>query len=192
MKQGKKQARVKTPEQINFSELWDVLRDKGWSLADVGRALGYDKKNPNVAVNRILAGKSGVSEMRLEIMRKLAQNPTNPRTHVQEIEDKAKPFDDLQYLQEHNPPLYKSAGENLKVFRELAQKIQGVSSTVAGAAADSQASASVAARNAPRLPRRKREAGGPSVHKPKPARDVDKASKESPVAPAPAPTKPES
>jgi hypothetical protein len=59
---------VKTTEQIEFNDLFDVLENAGWTRAKVSRALDY---STGAAVTMILKGETGVSEFRLKKMREL-------------------------------------------------------------------------------------------------------------------------
>lgn len=74
---------VKTPEQIEFNDLFVLLESAGWTRAQVSRALDYSS---GAAVTMILKGKTGVSELRLKKMRELVDNIDKAKTHVAKIE----------------------------------------------------------------------------------------------------------
>lgn len=172
-----RKATVRTPEQMEFRELFEKLvkTDSSWTRAKVSQYLNYAGR---AAITRILKGEQNISIIRLqkmrELVKQLCEQHAQARKHVAQIEAKSQPFEDLEYLREHAPAAFESARSMISVLKENAQQI---SSTAFSPTVESAMGAAATAQRLAQESGRKRKAAAPNADTPGPSAGAGKVSK---------------
>jgi transcriptional regulator with XRE-family HTH domain len=157
----------KTPEQIEFKEIFDSLEESiAMSRAQLARELKVDA----AYITMILGGKRSPSKRTMSDLRSLkARADPNYKSVFISPDGKELP-EQLEYLRKHAPGKFESARQIIHALHESA--IGGVSSKVAAVAAASQSDAAVEARKLSQSSPPKPAVAAPTAHKRKPKPDA--------------------